>query len=117
MNVDLNVCGCDFCGVFSCYFLGSIMENSTQDLFSLEDDDFNKLFIMQSSSNVGNFNDQNDVEVDNTMVKSQFGIVETDFQSPCMSIVQGIKGNDPIYEDISQDEFQPNDKMEVDNTW
>ena len=69
-------------------------------LFSLEDDDYNSLFITQSSNNdtvesmdVVCVEENNDENV-------QFGINSQDFMSLCVSLVT----QKPWYEDISDDD-------------
>ena len=59
------------------------------DVFSLEEDDGNELFLTQSSNS-------------DKQVNPNFGILgdSSDFSSPCVSLVR------PVYEDISEDEFE-----------
>ena len=64
------------------------------DIFSLEEDDCDNLFITRSSNSNGN--SQNlDVGVTNSPVLGD----TTDFQRPCFSLL------DSKYSDISEDEF------------
>ena len=78
-----------FCGNFWEFFVEYLF---TMDLFSLEDDDGNDLFITQSS-NSSNGNNSNSVIGDGS-----------DFSSPCVSLVS--KNAAPQYEDISDDDFE-----------
>ena len=69
------------------------------DVFSLEDDDCNDLFITQSSNE-----DINDCNVGcNLQILGK----EDDFSAPLSSIVSGSTGNPTVYSDISDDnDFQ-----------
>ena len=75
------------------------------DVFSLEEDEGNELFITQSSSdNTMMELCQDDKELD-ILNGFSLGVPNTDFQSPCVSLLDKSK-NQPIYEDISDDEFE-----------
>ena len=76
------------------------MDNINSEFFSLEDDDVNELFITQTpresvvnqlkcTQNVRNY--------------SVFG-GEEDFALLCSSLVDSVKGKQPIYSDISDDD-------------
>ena len=83
---------------------------SSLDTFSLEDEDYNELFITQSSSNdVG-------MEVqDNDSGEGKFlGLEKDDFSSPMVSLV-GAHGIE--YSDISEDEFEQETAMRSDVRW
>ena len=69
-------------------------------LFSLEEDNANELFIMQTPrENLISY-----MEVSQS--ENNCGILGdgSDFTSPCSSIVHAVKGTGPVYEDISDDE-------------
>ena len=75
------------------------------DVFSLEDDDCNDLFITQSSNS-----DESAEKVSNNV---QILGKDTDFSSPLCSIVSGSKPAEAQYSDISDEEdFQiPSSQM------
>ena len=60
------------------------------DVFSLEEDDYNGLFITQSDNSVRNVAESNKIPLD-----------RSDFSSPCISIVLQQSMDRPVYEDIS----------------
>ena len=70
------------------------------DLFSLEDEDYNELFIAQQPSR--NISDLMDKSVENldSGVDSFLGLSADDFMSPCVSLASKDKFN-PQYSDIS----------------
>ena len=63
------------------------------DVFSLEDDDGDNLFITQESRS-DRINDQVQPILGNS----------TDFQSPCVSLTSQISNTSAVYEDISDDD-------------
>ena len=70
------------------------------ELYFLEDDECNELFITQTPSE----SFISDMEcTQSPSVSSIFGCDGHDFSTPCFSIVDK---NKPIYEDISEDKFQ-----------
>ena len=77
--------GCVSCLVKFVFNLGLIM--GSNDLFSLEDDDFNELFITQSSHGGGDGVDKNDESDNNCIQNVTLGILYTDFQSLCLSVI------------------------------
>ena len=62
------------------------------DLFSLEDEDYQGMFITQSSSNESN-----------TSVNSGIISDASDFSSPCVSLVSQNTTSAPAYSDISDE--------------
>lgn len=65
------------------------------DLFSLEDEDYQGMFITQSSSNESN-----------TSVNSGIISDSSDFLSPCVSLISQNTTPAPVYPDISdEDDF------------
>ena len=68
-------------------------------VFSLEDEDYNHMFITQECKN--NENSVMEVEESDGELDKFLGVSATDFSSPCVSIVKGVK---PVYSDISDDD-------------
>ena len=83
-------------------------------LFSLEEDDGNELFLTQVCKEHKGGDVGEDDEFLRLMNSSQLGIRATDFQSPCVSLRER-KNYDPVYEDISDEEFQGNDGLNEPN--
>ena len=89
------------------------MEDSG-DLFSLEDDDYNEMFITQVPK-VGNDGNKNsevlEKEVNDGMI---LGLARDDFQSPCSSLIN--RKESGIYSDISEaeDDFEMKNLHESD---
>ena len=80
--------------------------SDVNNVFSLEDDDCNDLFITQeakSDENLVNEMAKSDGEYD-----SFLGVEAMDFASPCVSVVQGL---DSVYPDISEAEDFENGKQ------
>ena len=78
-------------------------------VFSLEDDDYNELFITQVPKDNVDVNKCNDEESGDMF----FGVAKDDFQSPCSSL---INRNEPtIYSDISDADVFQMDSMPSDD--
>ena len=100
MNVTVKVCGCT-CLVVSLFMFyhkfGLIL---SMEIYSLEEDEGNELFITQESNNVV-------AEMDKSVDESDLflGIDEMDFQSPCSSLLPDKTNYNPDYSDISDCEI------------
>ena len=70
------------------------------EVFSLEDDDYESMFITQEVSNSQNLVGELDKSEEGDGLF--LGLSKTDFVSPCVSQVKPL--HDPMYSDISDDE-------------
>ena len=75
------------------------------DTFSLEDDDYDDLFITQSSKE----DDNSNVTVNGSQENMFSGVKENDFSSPCSSILNGNCDSANAYSDISDYEDESNE--------
>ena len=92
-------------------FLCFKMDNTTSDVFSLEDDEYNEMFITQTPRESLIDKLEYSQKERNYSVFSD----EADFQSPVMSLVDKVRDQSSIYEDISDDDFDMNNDKSAKN--
>ena len=95
-----------FCVSLCVHILDFNMDMSHENVCSLEDEDANELFITQSCYKSDNTADE--VVDDDGLLEMlngfQFGVLNTDFGLPMVSVVCDNK-DWPVYEDISDGDF------------
>ena len=97
MGLGVNACVSSFC----CTVVSFTLKIMDYEMFSLEEDDSNELFLTQTprQSSFGEVRSSG-----SERNSGLFGLPNEDFSSPCCSLVNRIRADKPVYEDISDDD-------------
>ena len=90
--------------ILSFFYVGIIMDTTGLEVFSLEDDDYNGLFITQTPREDKNLVGESEKCDEKCSENSFLGVAESDFQSPCVSLFGPNTSNGMEYSDISDAE-------------